>query len=199
MDLNKDILKALYEVEGLVALSGLRPEKESELLDSALDKLTEIYEDIKALKEREMSAEADESAEESVAAPIKPAVTPEEQAPSWPDEDDDDCEYCLPDDEEEEMEITKEVKRAPSSESVQPAGTESSNHVIPRPIFCLNDRFRFCRTLFGGSSKDFNAALEKISLMSSPEEAADYFYQAGFDPEDPEVAAFMDIVLKSFG
>ena len=197
MDLNKDILKALYEVEGLVALSGLRPEKESELLECAFDKLTEIYDEMKALKEREVSAEADELEEESVAAPIMRAVTPDEQA-SWPDEEDD-CEYCLPDDEEEEMEISEEVKAAPSSESVHPAGTESSNHVIPRPIFCLNDRFRFCRTLFGGSSKDFNAALEKISLMSSPEEAADYFYQAGFDPEDSEVAAFMDIVLKSFG
>ncbi len=77
------------------------------------------------------------------------------------------------------------VERPERSEREKPAA----------PIFCLNDRFRFRKTLFGGSEAEFADAMKTIAEMDSYEEAEQYFLDSyNWDPEDPEVIDFLDIL-----
>lgn len=68
-----------------------------------------------------------------------------------------------------------------------------------KPVFSINDRFRFRRELFSNSDRDFNDALDMLASMDCYEEAENYFYNnLEWDMENPEVCAFMDIVARYF-
>lgn len=68
-----------------------------------------------------------------------------------------------------------------------------------RKAFSLNDRFRFRRELFGNSDTEFADALNMLEAMGNLAEANDYFYgDLQWDPENPEVIDFMQIVTKHF-
>ncbi len=209
----KTVKEKVYEIEGLLELLSLRPEKEEELqpmIASRLHVVCEMMEPVRLDLESESAEEKSVSVEEE-----SESVEEEEESVEEEVEDVEDDEfYCLPDEDEdpeaedlvaEESESEKfetEVfgpEANLTTEETRPSTGRPSGKVIPKPIFCLNDRFRFCKTLFGGSSKDFNAVIECISLMEFPEEAERHFYrERGMNPEDPEVAAFMEIVLNSF-
>lgn len=65
--------------------------------------------------------------------------------------------------------------------------------------FTLNDKFRFRRALFGNNSSQYNEALDLISQMDTYNETADYFFtQYGWNPDDENVKAFMEIVKNHF-
>ncbi len=65
--------------------------------------------------------------------------------------------------------------------------------------FTLNDKFRFRRDLFRGSETDFDETLDVISGMADFSEAEEYFYDdLCWDPEDPAVKEFMEIVARHF-
>lgn len=65
--------------------------------------------------------------------------------------------------------------------------------------FTLNDKFRFRRDLFRSSETDFDETLAVISGMSDFSEAEEYFYDdLCWDPEDPAVKEFMEIVARHF-
>ncbi len=69
-----------------------------------------------------------------------------------------------------------------------------------KPAFCLNDRFRFRRSIFGGSDADFNAAMDYIATLDSYEEAEEMFYgDMDLNPESPDVIDFMNIIKEYFG
>ncbi len=69
-----------------------------------------------------------------------------------------------------------------------------------RPLFCLNDRFKFRRMIFGGSDADFNAAIDKLSSLETYEDAEDYFFNdLGLDAESAEVQEFMTIIKSHYG
>lgn len=68
-----------------------------------------------------------------------------------------------------------------------------------KPLFCLNDRFRFRRTLFNGSEADFSEAMKRITQMDNFDEAREYFIEDyGWNPEDEEVVAFLEIIKSYF-
>ncbi len=68
-----------------------------------------------------------------------------------------------------------------------------------RPLFCLNDRFRFRRTLFNGSEESFSEAMKRIAQMDNYEEAMEYFIdEYGWNPDDEEVTAFFEIIESYF-
>jgi len=68
-----------------------------------------------------------------------------------------------------------------------------------KKAFTLNDKFRFRRELFHDSQEEFDETLDVISGMSSFAEAEEYFYNdLCWDPVNPEVKAFMEIVSKHF-
>ena len=87
--------------------------------------------------------------------------------------------------------------------SVWPAPVESSEtpgtETVQRPLFCLNDRFRFRRTLFNGSEEAFSDAMQHITQMDDYEEAMEYFLdEYGWDPENEEAQAFLEIIKTYF-
>lgn len=68
-----------------------------------------------------------------------------------------------------------------------------------RPALCLNDRFRFRRALFGGNDSELNAVLDHIAMLGDFDEAENYLYGVlGFEPDDEDVADFMEIIKSYF-
>lgn len=68
-----------------------------------------------------------------------------------------------------------------------------------RKAFSINDRFRYCRELFGNNNADMNDALDLVEAMKSYEEAEEYFYDdLQWDKESDEVAEFMTIIKNHF-
>ncbi len=68
-----------------------------------------------------------------------------------------------------------------------------------KKAFSLNDRFRFRRELFGNSDSEFADAINMVEAMESLTEANEYFYDdLQWDPENPEVIDFMQIITKHF-
>lgn len=77
--------------------------------------------------------------------------------------------------------------------------TSASTPVAGHPVFTLNDRFRFIRELFKGSSQDFNDTLRLVSSMSSADEVIEYLSDdLCLDPENPDVVDFTAIVTQRF-
>jgi hypothetical protein len=68
------------------------------------------------------------------------------------------------------------------------------------PAFCLNDRFRFRRNVFGGDVSLFDKVCERVSRMKDYEEAEQYFFgELGLDASDSDVEDFMTIIREYFG
>ncbi len=68
-----------------------------------------------------------------------------------------------------------------------------------RKAFSLNDRFRFQRELFAGSSRAMDTAIENIEAMRSYGNAELYFFtQLGWDRDNEVVKDFMNIVRNHF-
>lgn len=87
---------------------------------------------------------------------------------------------------------------APAPERLDEKLTRASAADISK-AFTLNDRFRFRRDLFRGSDADFKDTLDIISRMNSMEEAEEYFYNdLCWEPTDPDVKEFMEIVGRHF-
>lgn len=80
-------------------------------------------------------------------------------------------------------------------------GTEPKKENVEKrkPVFCINDRFRFRRTLFNGSDCEFNAAVDKISRFDNYDEAEKYFIgELGWEPESEDVSDFMELLKIYF-
>ena len=76
----------------------------------------------------------------------------------------------------------------------------SEKSQVSQPAFCIGDRFRFRRSLFGGSDTEFNGVMDHIATLSNFEEAEEYVYgELGFEPEDEDVSDFMEIIRNYFG
>lgn len=108
------------------------------------------------------------------------------------DADEDDLIYSAPGETKEEVkeEVKEDVKR-----TVRPAVDPNA----PKPAFCINDRFRFRRELFGNSDAAFNSAMDLVATMDDYQEAEDYFLaDLGWDTEKPEVMDFMAIIRTYF-
>lgn len=69
----------------------------------------------------------------------------------------------------------------------------------PRPVFSLNDRYLFTRTLFHNSVTEFEDCLRMISQMENFDEAEDYFiHELEWNPEDSSVSLFMEMIQRYF-
>lgn len=65
--------------------------------------------------------------------------------------------------------------------------------------FTLNDKFRFCRELFGNDKAEFADTLDLVSAMNSMEEASDYlFNDLKWDAENDDVKDFVAILTNHF-
>lgn len=71
----------------------------------------------------------------------------------------------------------------------------SSHARFNPPAFCLNDRFRFRRSIFGGSDAEFNAAMRHIATLPDYQDALRYLgEEMGVDLEDEDVVDFLEIL-----
>lgn len=80
---------------------------------------------------------------------------------------------------------------SPAAEPQQPSPVRKA------PAFCLNDRFRFRRSVFGGDESLFDRVCARVSEMKDYEEAEEYFYgELGLEPESNDVEDFMTIIRE---
>ncbi len=166
----KNLKDKIYELEGLLELAQLREDKIEELTPLILSRLSLLQPE---------AAPIPKSQPEPAAAPTPDpapviAVERPERSEALP--------HGIA---VGQCERSEALTRPERSEREKPAA----------PIFCLNDRFRFRKTLFGGSEAEFADAMKTIAEMDSYEEAEQYFLDSyNWDPEDPEVIDFLDIL-----
>ena len=105
-----------------------------------------------------------------------------------------------------EPEVTVEETSDAEEAVAESAGELVSNDISGnttsrrlRTLFSINDRFRFSRELFGGSTKRFDDSLAYLDSAIDFNEVEDFFFDQGMDPESPAVQEFLDILSRSFG
>ena len=192
-----EIKDRVYEAEGLLELLQLRNDKIAELTPLILARIDEARGLIASLAPNAGVAEVEMPAP---AATPKPRREPEvEFEPEF--EFDEKSEVTAPDETPvENIDKTTPDEDSPIHEAPTPADFSDKSGKGVKPAFCLNDKFRFRRTLFGGSDKAFAETMDRVAAMDSYEEAEEYFFgEEGFDPENEDVMAFMEILKEYFG
>lgn len=181
--MNKDLLKTLqdktYELEGLLMLILGRDDRTEALLPlvgAKIDELTALGKRLKDSPEEKETAEAEEDGDTA----------------GYYDLTDKDVPIAS-------VETSREPDYAGEAFERQTyAETAPRETRRRRPVFCINDRFRFKRELFNGSDAEFNDMLDKVAGMDSYEEAEHYFIAVkGLDPENETTADFLEI-LKTY-
>ena len=195
-----ELLKAAYEIEGLLALQAQRG-------NNAIATVDEMIADKIAMLAREFEAESDTDdaeaqvetiVETAVSEPViapEPAIEPIAKEPeTTPSADEAIAKAAV-----EEERADADVRPAPDMSITldEKLARERAQDIFK--AFTLNDKFRFRRELFRGSQAEFDDALNIISQMSTIEEAEEYIYDdLCWNRDNEDVKAFMDIVTKHF-
>lgn len=200
------LLAAGLRMEGLLRVAMERPETVSEI-SPQIREAFELYSTIfRQLWPDEPIAEAVEPAVEPV---VEPTLEPVVELP---------CEETAPEPEptpEPEPEPTPEPERVIVVEAVAEAEPEPCVKPLAdtlkvdellarkesadlRRAFTLNDKFRFRRTLFGGSDARFSAMLDEIEKAPDMRRA-EAVILAGLDSENEDFEDFMNIIKAHFG
>lgn len=162
-----EIKNRVYEAEGLLELLTNRPEITDSILPLVAKRLDEAQSMLKQLP-----------------AEPTPEPTPEPEPTLEPESDPDSVYESAP-----EPEPTLEPEPDPEPVSL------SSHARFNPPAFCLNDRFRFRRSIFGGSDAEFNAAMRHIATLPDYQDALRYLgEEMGVDLEDEDVVDFLEIL-----
>lgn len=188
MDMKKDLLKLqdmVYELEGLLQLAINREPCPDRILQLAKDKIQEIYLKKAMLETGETPAKAADDYEPL--SMLEEGSLQEEASDDYPVEPEESC-------------GEQTVAVAAPADTVTVSSTMS---VVPKGrkklYFCINDRFRFRRALFGNSDKLFNEAVEKITGFNSYDEAERYFLnEKGWDASQEDVADFLELLKIYF-
>lgn len=208
----KDLKDKIYEIEGLLELAQLREDKIPELEPLILGRIKSLLEE----KGSEAAVAADRIADSMAAdedalpmedpAPLEPTVVntiselfeeSEMKSVSRPVEELEKQEISEPDD--SLYSETADIKKPNVTEEKRHDNNEVKKHKLDKPAFCLNDRFRFKRELFGNSDAEFSSAMNMIAAMDNYDEAEEYFIgELEWDAENPEVVDFMEIIKGYF-
>jgi len=186
----------VYESEGLLELLQLRPDKMKELLPLVRQRFEEAMRLLaKVSPEVQDSVPGNADHTEATLTPeaenADDGITASENTAEIIGEEEEDALYSI---DEPGDERTEDAPEANTPKAKGPDAQKQS------PAFCLNDRFRFRRTIFGGSDAEFNAAMNRIASLDSYDEAEEYFYgDMGLDPEAEDVADFMGVIRNYFG
>lgn len=166
-----EIKNRVYEAEGLLELLTNRPEITDSILPLVAKRLDEAQSLLKQLP-----------------AEPTPEPTPEPE-PTLEPEPDPDPVY------ESEPEPDPGPESVPEPEPDPEPVSLSSHAQFNPPAFCLNDRFRFRRSIFGGSDAEFNAAMRHIATLPDYQDALRYLgEEMGVDLEDEDVVDFLEIL-----
>lgn len=215
---NNDIRALLgltFEIEGLLMLTERRAEMTpAEVSQMLIDKCARLMDGISSLTAPSESSASSVPAEEPVVpAQVAQAETVEDEIRT---EDNEIAEAAVfeetsdadmtpqTEDEIAEEEITETVEEvsaaisapapapAAASYSEQPAAPAKPSKTIS---LTLNDRFRFRRTLFGGSDAMMNETVAALSAITNPADITDFITNdLCWNIDDPEVADFLAIV-----
>lgn len=168
-----EIKNRVYEAEGLLELLTNRPEITDSILPLVAKRLDEAQSMLKQL-------------------PAEPTPEPtHEPKPTLEPDPDPDPVYESAPEPDPEPEPEPESEPEPDPEPV----SLSSHARFNPPAFCLNDRFRFRRSIFGGSDAEFNAAMRHIATLPDYQDALRYLgEEMGVDLEDEDVVDFLEIL-----
>lgn len=181
----------VYELEGLLELQALRPDKKDDLrhlIDGRIKEINAIWAELSRPGKKEdyvpsVSAVAEtdnimeiKSGTENV---VETEFEPEASIYSVPVDDVD-------------VSLTMESLREPKLE-----GTADAPRAVP--ALCLNDRFQFTRVIAGGDRAAFDKILKKVSELPDYDAARDYVLgDCHADPDDPEVMDFLEILQQYY-
>lgn len=199
------LLAAGIRMEGLLRVAIDRPEAENEVapqIREAFELYRKIFESVWSVEQSEATAPA--AATEEIFAgevvPEQPFVPePVAEVIELSAEAETTGNAALP--------VTVDIESVPAADvAVAPEpGVLKLDELIARResadlrrAFTLNDKFRFRRTLFGGSNERFSEVLDKLEAMTDGREAQKYL-AALIDVESEDGADFMNIVNAHFG
>lgn len=190
----KNLKDKIYELEGLLELAQLREEKIDELAPLIEARLAGLRangadgtnEPNEPNEPNSISSKDSKNLKE----PIRTEITEFSDTLDFAEE---------PEKTSEESEKSTEEPEKISEEPTAASAKLKSGGTGRKPAFCLNDRFRFRRELFSNSDSEFSEALGRVACMDSYDEAEDYFIGSlGWDPENPEVVDFLEIIRIYF-
>lgn len=187
----KNLKDKIYELEGLLELAQLREEKIDELaplIEARLAALRDNGADGTNEPNEPNSISSKDS--KDLKEPIRTEITEFSDTLDFAEEQE-----KTADEPEKSAEEPEKISEEPTLASAKP----KSGGTGRKPAFCLNDRFRFRRELFSNSDSEFSEALGRVACMDSYDEAEDYFIGSlGWDPENPEVVDFLEIIRIYF-
>ncbi|MGM9816284.1 MAG: hypothetical protein ACI304_04415 [Lepagella sp.] len=183
-----EIKNRVYEAEGLLELLTTRPEIAETILPLVAKRLDEAQSLLKQLP-AEPDQEPPSTPEPASIPEPEPASTPEPAPTPTSDPEPEPTPLYVAEPETEPEPIPEhEPVSEPISDSLFPSS-------FTPPAFCLNDRFRFRRSIFGGSDAEFNAAMRHIATLPDYEDALRYLgEEMGIDLEDEDVVDFLEIL-----
>lgn len=196
----KKLLDTCLEIEGLLALVVVRNGHCS----------SETYELLKSkaahLKEEVFSMQP--VAAESVKQPVEEIITvgeivhPDEYQPqeivaeSQESQESEESEVEVADVEMPAADVASKSEPV-ETPAVKPAPKTTNGSLMA--MFSINDKFLYCRELFGSSREEMNEALDVISNMNSTEEIEDYlFNDLCLDSKNETVKAFLNTMSSRF-
>lgn len=199
----KNLKDKIYELEGLLELAQLREEKIDELaplIEARLAGLrangadgadgTNGTNGTNEPNEPNSISPKDSKGSKDLKEPIRTEITEFSDTLDFAEEPEKTSEES-----EKSAEEPEKISEEPTAASAKPKGGGTGR----KPAFCLNDRFRFRRELFSNSDSEFSEALGRVACMDSYDEAEDYFIGSlGWDPENPEVVDFLEIIRIYF-
>lgn len=189
----------LAEAEDLISYA---LEEEEDLKQGSKESESPVREsgDTDHSSEKDGSAELSEAASEGEEEAASTIFEETEDASGEPDEPEMDNMASEQQETGEESILNSESRR-----SLPVSGDEESEIIAVgqdrnlRSLFSINDRFRFSRELFGGSTRRFDDSLKFLDIALDYNEVEDYFIDdQKLDPEDPVVKEFLDILSRSF-
>lgn len=190
----KNLKDKIYELEGLLELAQLREEKIDELAPLIEARLAGLRANggsgADGTNEPNSISSKDSKGSKDLKEPIRTEITEFSDTLDFAEESEKPAE-----DTEKSEEEPEKISEEPTATSAKP----KSGGTGRKPAFCLNDRFRFRRELFSNSDSEFSEALGRVACMDSYDEAEDYFIGSlGWDPENPEVVDFLEIIRIYF-
>ena len=212
-----DILRLALEIEGLAMLaSSNRHELTPELLSLLSEKATMLQATVMQLPAETTEAAETPAKDAAVCCPqsdtnagVAEAAAFEQQEDAATVEDDADVDMAIVEDDDDEpiMAIVEDDEEEEQSEPAPEKPDEKLEEKLARnraadifKAFTINDKFRYVRALFRGSEQEFDDTLATIASMSSFAEAEEYFFEdLCWNPDDPDVEAFMETVKTHFG
>lgn len=181
----------VYELEGLLELQALRPDKKDDLrhlIDGRIKEINAIWAELSRPGKKEDYVPAVSAvAETENIMEIKSGTENVVETESEPEA----SIYSVPVD-DVDVSLTMESLREPKLEVTADA---------PRavPALCLNDRFQFTRVIAGGDRAAFDKILKKVSELPDYDAARDYVLgDCHADPDDPEVMDFLEILQQYY-